>query len=41
MNTKLGLLGLFGLMTGCEAFKGGGSTIDTAAIGPTAVEPGG
>ena len=40
MNTKLGLLGLFGLLTGCEAFKGGGSTIDTAAIGPTAVEPG-
>lgn len=26
-------------MTGCEAFKGQGSVIDTAAIGPTAQEP--
>ena len=26
-------------MTGCEAFKGQGSVIDTTAIGPTAEEP--
>jgi hypothetical protein len=40
MNTKFGLLGLVALSTACAAFKGQESTIDTAAVGPTAVEPG-
>lgn len=39
MTTKLVWLGSFVLMTGCEAFKGGSSPVDTAAVGPTPVEP--
>ena len=39
MTTKLVLLGSFALMTACEAFKGGSSPVDTAAVGPTPVEP--
>ena len=40
MHVRFGWLGLCGLMTACEAFKVGSSPIDTAAVGPVAVEPG-
>ena len=39
MNTKLVMLSSIGLLTACEAFKGQQDVVDTAAIGPTAVEP--